>query len=160
MAKLMDFPNYRGIVRIVHSGYVVFHVHFFSESSFQIKCEQETLKFEFPANYLMILSFSYRFYALASRAFHMKCNRIQLTNNIFSNLQDASLSVTYGMADIQGNTFEKLTGKPFVDLRPLSEIVSTFVILLIVLITGSSLTLTSGALYLSINFELDFQPNR
>jgi hypothetical protein len=63
-----------------------------------------------------------RFYALASRAFHMKCNRIQLTNNIFSNLQDASLSVTYGMADIQGNTFEKLTGKPFVDLRPLSEI--------------------------------------
>ena len=26
--------------------------------------------------------------------------------------------------------------------------------------TGSSLTLTGGALYLSINFELDFQPNR
>ena len=47
-----------------------------------------------------------------------------LAYNTFDNMQDASLSVTYGFADIQGNTFEKLTGKPFVDLRPLSEIVS------------------------------------
>ena len=48
-----------------------------------------------------------------------------LAYNTFDNMQDASLSVTYGFADIQGNTFEKLTGKPFVDLRPLSEIVSS-----------------------------------
>ena len=30
----------------------------------------------------------------------------------------------------------------------------------VVYVAGSSLTLTSGALYLSINFELDLQPNR
>ena len=65
-----------------------------------------------------------RFFSLASQAFHMKCNKFWLAFNTFDNLQDASLSVTYGLADIQGNTFEKLTGKPFVDLRPMADIVS------------------------------------
>ena len=40
------------------------------------------------------------------------------------NLMDSSLGVRYGVADIQGNTFEKLTGKPFVDMRPMIETVS------------------------------------
>ena len=65
-----------------------------------------------------------RFFSLASQAFHMKCNKFMLAYNTFDNLQDASLGVTYGVADIQGNTFEKLTGKPFVDLRPIRETVS------------------------------------
>jgi hypothetical protein len=65
-----------------------------------------------------------RFFSLASQAFHMKCNKFMLAYNFFDNLQDSSMGVRYGLADIQGNTFEKLTGKPFVDLRPLSEEVS------------------------------------
>ena len=47
-----------------------------------------------------------------------------LVQNTFDNLMDSSLGVTYGVADIQGNTFEKLTGKPFVDMRPMIETVS------------------------------------
>jgi len=62
-----------------------------------------------------------RFFSLASQAFHMKCKRFMLVQNTFDNLMDSSLGVTYGVADIQGNTFEKLTGKPFVDMRPMIE---------------------------------------
>jgi hypothetical protein len=47
-----------------------------------------------------------------------------LVQNTFDNLMDSSLGVRYGVADIQGNTFEKLTGKPFVDMRPMIETVS------------------------------------
>ena len=65
-----------------------------------------------------------RFFSLASQAFHMKCQKFMLAYNTFDNLQDSSMGVRYGVADIQGNTFEKLTGKPFVDLRPLIESVS------------------------------------
>ena len=49
-----------------------------------------------------------------------------LVQNTFDNLMDSSLGVRYGVADIQGNTFEKLTGKPFVDMRPMIETVSTY----------------------------------
>jgi hypothetical protein len=31
------------------------------------------------------------------------------------------MSVKYGFADIQGNAFEKITGKPFVDLKPMTS---------------------------------------
>lgn len=62
-----------------------------------------------------------RFFSLASQAFHMKCKRFMLVQNTFDNLMDSSLGVRYGVADIQGNTFEKLTGKPFVDMRPMIE---------------------------------------
>ncbi len=34
------------------------------------------------------------------------------------------MSVKYGFADIQGNAFEKITGKPFVDLKPMTSLVS------------------------------------
>ena len=65
-----------------------------------------------------------RFFSLASQAMHMKCNKFMLTDNTFDNLHDSSLGLTYGLLDVQGNTFEKLTGKPFVDMRPLLELVS------------------------------------
>ena len=65
-----------------------------------------------------------RFFSLASQAMHMKCNKFMLTDNTFDNLHDSSLGLTYGLLDVQGNTFEKLTGKPFVDMRPLIELVS------------------------------------
>ena len=55
---------------------------------------------------------------------HMKCNKFMLTDNTFDNLHDSSLGLTYGLLDVQGNTFEKLTGKPFVDMRPILELVS------------------------------------
>ena len=38
--------------------------------------------------------------------------------------QDGSLAVTYGFADIQGNTFETFIGKPFKEFRPLQRQVS------------------------------------
>lgn len=62
-----------------------------------------------------------RFFSLASQAFHMTCSKFMLAYNFFDNLQDSSLGVRYGLADIQGNTFEKLTGKPFQDLRPIPQ---------------------------------------
>ena len=46
-----------------------------------------------------------------------------LAYNTFDNLQDSSLGVAFGFADIQGNTFEKLIGKPFVDFRPMVEVI-------------------------------------
>ena len=39
---------------------------------------------------------------------------------IFS-LLDASLNVKSGVIDIQGNTFESFTGKPFINLETVSE---------------------------------------
>ena len=33
-------------------------------------------------------------------------------------LLDASLNVKSGLIDVQGNTFESLTGKPFISLEP------------------------------------------
>ena len=64
------------------------------------------------------------FFSLASQAIHLKCKRFMLAQNTFNNLFDSSFGVKYEVADIQGNTFEKLTGKPFVDLRPLIETVT------------------------------------
>ena len=36
----------------------------------------------------------------------------------FFSLLDASLNVRSSLIDIQGNTFESLTGKPFISLQP------------------------------------------
>ena len=34
-------------------------------------------------------------------------------------VQDGSLAITYGFADIQHNTFESFIGKPFKDFKPI-----------------------------------------
>ena len=59
-----------------------------------------------------------RFYSVASRGFDASCRKFMLAYNEFVNLVDSSFEVQYGVADIQGNTFESLTGKPFLTLRP------------------------------------------
>ena len=48
----------------------------------------------------------------------MKCDKFMAAYNVFGQLQDSAFDVEFGLADIQGNTFETLTGKPFLDLRP------------------------------------------
>ena len=44
-----------------------------------------------------------------------------LAYNVFLSLQDSSFDVRFSFADIQGNTFEKMSGKPFYDLRPIPQ---------------------------------------
>jgi len=61
------------------------------------------------------------FFSLSTQAFLMTCDRVMLTYNTFNKLQDGSLAVTYGFADIQGNTFETFIGKPFKEFRPLQR---------------------------------------
>jgi hypothetical protein len=61
-----------------------------------------------------------RFFSLASQAISMRCDKFMLAYNMFAQLQDSAFDVEYGLADIQGNTFETLTGKPFLDLRPIA----------------------------------------
>ena len=39
-------------------------------------------------------------------------------------VQDGSLAITYGFADIQHNTFESFIGKPFKDFKPILKGVS------------------------------------
>ena len=60
----------------------------------------------------------------------LKLKKIELKNHttiiIFNflrfyfaySLLDASLNVKSGLIDVQGNTFESLTGKPFISLEP------------------------------------------
>ena len=43
----------------------------------------------------------------------------------FFSLLDASLNVRSSLIDIQGNTFESLTGKPFISLQPTTSNVNT-----------------------------------
>ena len=59
-----------------------------------------------------------RFFSMASQSFCMKCDKFMAAYNVFGQLQDSAFDVQFGLADIQGNTFETLTGKPFLDLRP------------------------------------------
>ena len=59
-----------------------------------------------------------RFFSMASQSFSMKCDKFMAAYNVFGQLQDSAFDVEFGLADIQGNTFETLTGKPFLDLRP------------------------------------------
>jgi len=40
------------------------------------------------------------------------------------------MSVRFGLADIQGNSFEKLTGKPFVDLKPKNSQVNKLLLIM------------------------------
>ena len=59
-----------------------------------------------------------RFFSLAKQSFSLKCDKFMAAYNVFGQLQDSAFDVEFGLADIQGNTFETLTGKPFLDLRP------------------------------------------
>jgi len=59
-----------------------------------------------------------RLYSLATNAFELECNKFMLAYNTFDSLLDASLNVKSGLIDVQGNTFESLTGKPFISLEP------------------------------------------
>lgn len=62
-----------------------------------------------------------KFFSLASNAFEMRCNKFMLVYNTFDSLLDASLNVKSAVIDIQGNTFVKLTGKPFIRLATFSK---------------------------------------
>ena len=57
-----------------------------------------------------------QFLSLASRAIKAKCDKMTVAYNRFNIVQDSSLDVQCGLCDIQGNTFESLAGKPFLDL--------------------------------------------
>jgi len=59
------------------------------------------------------------FFSLAPQAFSLKCDKLMLGYNTFNKLQDGSLAITYGFADIQHNTFESFIGKPFKDFKPI-----------------------------------------
>lgn len=61
------------------------------------------------------------FISLATQAFVMKCKKFMSAYNVFGRIQTASLNITYGLADIQGNTFESIIGKPFVNLSPMPQ---------------------------------------
>lgn len=62
-----------------------------------------------------------RFYSLARNAFEFQCNTFMLAYNTFDSLHEASLNVKSGLIDIQGNTFESFTGKPFYSLEPIAQ---------------------------------------
>ncbi len=59
-----------------------------------------------------------RFYSLSGQAWHLRCSRLMVADNVFVSAQDASFDVRFGFADFQGNTFLGLTGRPFAKLRP------------------------------------------
>ena len=48
----------------------------------------------------------------------LRCGRFMLAYNVFVSLQDSSFDVEFAFADVQGNTFESLSGRPFAGLRP------------------------------------------
>ena len=52
----------------------------------------------------------------------MRADKFMLAYNLFVSLHESAFDVEYGLADIQGNTFETMTGKPFIDLRPIPVI--------------------------------------
>lgn len=62
-----------------------------------------------------------RFFSLASQAIHIRCSKVMLAYNVFVNLHDSSFDIRFGLADIQGNTFETIKGMPFVNLRPITS---------------------------------------
>jgi len=61
-----------------------------------------------------------RLYSLGTNALELRCNKFMLGYNTFDSLLDASLNVKSGVIDIQGNTFESFTGKPFINLETVS----------------------------------------
>eukprot|EP00096_Caligus_rogercresseyi_P007285 TRINITY_DN25103_c0_g1_i1.p1 TRINITY_DN25103_c0_g1~~TRINITY_DN25103_c0_g1_i1.p1 ORF type:complete len:423 (-),score=109.21 TRINITY_DN25103_c0_g1_i1:42-1256(-) len=61
------------------------------------------------------------FLSLSSHAFYMSCQNFILLQNDFGSLQDSSLNVSYRYAEIRKNTFESISGKPFMNLRHEAE---------------------------------------
>ena len=59
------------------------------------------------------------FYTVASKGFNLRCRQFMLAYNVFGKLHDSSFDVRFGLADIQGNTFRSLSGKPFQSLTPI-----------------------------------------
>merc|ERR1711892_1277416 len=58
------------------------------------------------------------FASLAAHAIKVKCDKFSLAYNWFGHLHDSSLDVEYGLCDVQGNTFNSLGGKPFLNMKP------------------------------------------
>ena len=48
----------------------------------------------------------------------MKCAKFSLVYNWVGHIHDSSFDVEYGLCDVQGNTFNSLAGKPFLDMKP------------------------------------------
>lgn len=65
-----------------------------------------------------------RFFSLATRGLYLKCDKFMLAYNVFVSVHDSSFDVKFGFADIQGNTFDSMIGKPFMALRPVNKNVS------------------------------------
>merc|ERR1711892_199322 len=67
------------------------------------------------------------FASLAAHAIKVKCDKFSLAYNWFGHLHDSSLHVEYGLCDVQGNTFNSLGGKPFLNMKPIqsSQLVET-----------------------------------
>ena len=65
--------------------------------------------------YLPVIYFAWFFF----QGLKMRCSQFMLGYNLFVSLHESAFDVEYGLADIQGNTFETMTGKPFIDLRPI-----------------------------------------
>ncbi|XP_040568110.1 uncharacterized protein [Lepeophtheirus salmonis] len=58
-----------------------------------------------------------QYFSLSSHALFMSCQNFLLLRNVFGSLHDASMNVSYRYAEIRKNTFETITGKPFINLR-------------------------------------------
>merc|ERR1711892_339465 len=61
------------------------------------------------------------FGSLAAHALKLKCDKFSLAYNWFGHLHDSSFDVEYGLCDVQGNTFNSLAGKPFLNLKPVES---------------------------------------
>ncbi|TRY72236.1 hypothetical protein TCAL_14891 [Tigriopus californicus] len=62
-----------------------------------------------------------RFVSLATRGLYLKCDKFMLAYNVFVSVHDSSFDVKFGFADIQGNTFDSMIGKPFMAFRPMAR---------------------------------------
>eukprot|EP00092_Neocalanus_flemingeri_P014359 GFUD01015490.1.p1 GENE.GFUD01015490.1~~GFUD01015490.1.p1 ORF type:complete len:381 (+),score=129.70 GFUD01015490.1:77-1219(+) len=61
------------------------------------------------------------FASLGAHAIKVKCDKFSLAYNWFGHVHDSSLDVEYGLCDIQGNTFNSLGGKPFLNMKPIDS---------------------------------------
>merc|ERR1711935_417748 len=66
-----------------------------------------------------VVSLAFTF--LAAHAIKVKCDKFSLAYNWFGRLHDSSFEIEYGLCDIQGNTFNSLGGKPFLNMRPMAS---------------------------------------
>ena len=61
------------------------------------------------------------FGTLAAHAIKLKADKFWIAFSWFGHLHDSSFDIQYSLCDIQGNTFNSLAGKPFINLRPTEE---------------------------------------